>query len=304
MSQWVAALAVVAATSVGCSTPTSGDSAPPRPTDGSPTVATAGAEDRTVHLPGPVGERTVSVFHPQSAGPGAPLVVVLHGSGGDGAAIRDDVGIDELARREGFVVAYPDALDSRWNAGICCRERNMPDVDDVAFLHDMRAQLVAEDQVDPHRVYAMGMSNGGMLSYAWACDRPGDIVGVGVVAATLVTDCPDPSPVTVVAVHGTADTVVPLDGRVRGVRNIPSVDEALTPFRAADGCPPDPTVDVIGPATVSIWSCAAGREVVRAVITGARHAWPDAGRAGQRGVDDPRDATEFIWHHLAGAEAP
>lgn len=262
---------------------------------------TAGIEVRTVRLPGPVEERTVTVVHPPSAGPGAPLVVVLHGAGGDGATIWDVVGIDELARREGFVVAYPDALDSRWNAGRCCRERDMPDVDDVAFLHDMRAQLVVEDRVDPGRVYALGMSNGGMLSYTWACDRPGDLAGVGVVAAALVTGCPDPFPVTVVALHGTGDTVVPLDGRVRGTRRLPPLDESLAPFLVADGCPPDPDVDRAGTATVSVWTCADGHSVVRAVITGAKHAWPHAGRVARHTPDDPRDASGFIWQHLTGA---
>lgn len=257
--------------------------------------------DREVTLGGPDAERTAAVLHPETAGAGSPLVIVLHGAGGDGGAIRDLVDIDGLARRDGFVVAYPDALDSRWNAGICCRTRNMPEVDDVAFLHDLRERLIIEDRVDPGRVYAIGMSNGGMLSYTWACDRPGDLAGIGVVAAALVTDCLEPSPLTVVAVHGTADTVVPLGGREQGQRRLPTLDETLSPFRVTDQCPPAPDVEEVDAATVSTWNCATGYSVVQAVIPGARHFWPGSGREALRGAGDPRDATEFIWRHLVDA---
>lgn len=270
-------------------------------TSASPTGPSLPFGDRDVALPaGPDVERTARVLHPETAGPGAPLVVVLHGAGGDGDAIREVVDIDGLARRDGFVVAYPDALDGRWDAGTCCRNRNMPEVDDVTFLHDLRERLITDDQVDPGRVYAMGMSNGGMLSYAWACDRPGDLAGIGVVAAALVTDCPEPSPLTVVALHGSADAVVPLEGRVQGERRLPPLEETLIPFRTADRCPSDPEVEELSSATVSTWSCETSRSVTQVVITGARHAWPGSGRAVPRGDGDPRDATEYIWRHLAG----
>lgn len=91
-------------------------------------------------------------------------------------------------------------MDGFWRAGLCCS--GSVDVDDVEFLHDLRALLIEQDGVDLGRVIAVGLSNGGMLSYAWACSRPGDLAAIGIVAGTLGVDCPDPAPVTVVAVHG------------------------------------------------------------------------------------------------------
>lgn len=296
LRSWLVGLAVIA-TSVAC---TGTPPASTRP-DHAPAAGSALAEDRLVLLPGPIGERTTTVFHPASAGPNAPLVIALHGADDSGSGIREKTGLDRLARREGFVVAYPDAIDGRWNAGLCCRqERRMVAVDDVEFLHELRQQLMVSDQIDPNRVFAMGMSNGGMLAYAWACDRPGDVAAIGVVAAVLATGCTRLSPVTVIAVHGSEDGILPLRGGgvVRGSR-IPSVDESLVPFRTAATCPPNPITEQIGPASVATWRCTQGRAIVRAIIAGGGHTWPAGVRVVKKDGTDPRGATDFIWHRMS-----
>lgn len=265
------------------------------------------SEIRTVSLPGPIGDRAAIVYHPASAGPGAPLVIVSHGANGSAELARKSFGWDALARRYGFVVAYPEALDGRWNAGFCCRKPNSPQVDDVAFLHDLREELIAGDEVDPKRVFAVGASNGGMLSYAWACTRPGDVAAIGIVAGALTVDCPNPAPVTVVAVHGAADQVVPVAGgaSVGGPGNslvYPSIDEALAPFKKAADCPADAEVEVLAAATVSTWHCADGHEIVRDVIAGVVHGWPGSGvKAGT--TTAPWDSTGFLWSRIGNVNA-
>lgn len=255
--------------------------------------------DRTVTIPGPVGDRTTLVHHPASARPGAPVVIVLHGANGTAADAERYLGWNALADRDGFVVAYADALDKRWNAGSCCRRAGSRPVDDLAFLHELRDRLVAADGVDPRRVFAVGASNGGMLAYAWACGRPGDLAGIGVVGGALAVPCPTPAPLTVVAIHGTADTVLPLAGGPGAFTvTYPSLDEALIPFRTAAACPAQPVVETSGNATVATWRCAGGRSVVRDVITGAGHGWPGA-TGGRAGTDSgPMDSTGFLWNQL------
>ena len=262
-------------------------------------------EDRNVTLPGPAGDRTAIVYHPSSAGPGAPLVMVSHGANGSAEQARASFGWDALADRYGFVVAYPDALDGRWNAGTCCRKYNSPKVDDVSFLHDLRGQLITEDEVDPKRVFAVGASNGAMLSYAWACTRAGDLAGIGVVSGALTVPCPTPAPITVVAIHGSVDKVVPLNGgaSVGGPGNnvvYPSLEEALAPFRAAAKCPADPHIQVDPPATVWTWRCADGREIVRDVIDGEGHGWPRR-ESKADSSEAPSDITGFLWSQLGNA---
>ncbi|MHA6792820.1 alpha/beta hydrolase family esterase [Pseudonocardia bannensis] len=256
-------------------------------------------DDRTVRTHAAGAGRTAVVVHPPTAGPGAPLVVVLHGAGGSAADARAHLGWDALGERDGFVVAYPDGVDGTWNAGSCCGRARDLGVDDAAYLHELREQLIAEDAVDAGRVYAVGFSNGAMMSYRWACGRPGDLAGIGSVAGTLLVDCPEPAPLTVAAVQGTADDRVPIGGRPQ--RGFPPLDATLAPFLAAAGCAGDPTVIVEAQATVSTWGCAAGRTVTRDVIDGAPHEWPGAGRDDTGTSDDPLDATGFLWARLRSA---
>lgn len=162
-----------------------------------------------------------------------PLVVVLHGLGGSGGDTRD-FGFDAIG---GFLVAHPDGVERSWNAGACCGAAHEQGVDDVARLDELVARMVAEDRVDPDRVYAVGFSNGAMMAYAWACGSR-TLAGIGVVGGALVAPCPDPGPVAVVAVHGDSDLSVPIDGGV-GPRSTtgydyPSLDESLAPFPDAD----------------------------------------------------------------------
>lgn len=258
--------------------------------------------EREVKLSSPAGERTAIVYHPKTARPGAPLVVMLHGANGNAAAVREWTGWDALAERDGFVVAYPQALDDRWNAGSCCRRSDSRKVDDLAFLHELRQHLIDEDGVNEGRVFAVGTSNGGMLAYAWACTRPGDLAAIGVVSGAMTMACDAPTPITVVAVHGTADDVVPLAGGTSeggpGKDVVyPSIDESLAPFLAAAKCPPDPKITAAGTATVAMWQCPGGRAVVRDVIEGEGHGWPGAGKkAGKNAA--PTNSTGFLWSAL------
>jgi polyhydroxybutyrate depolymerase len=162
-----------------------------------------------------------------------PLVVVLHGLGGTGADAHG-YGWDAV---DGVAVAYPDGVGGSWNAGGCCGPAHERGVDDVARLDALVARMVAEDGVDPDRVYAVGFSNGAMMAYAWACGSH-TLAGIGVVGGARVAPCPDPGSVAVVAVHGDADRSVRIGGGV-GPRSAtgydyPSFDESLAPFPDAE----------------------------------------------------------------------
>jgi polyhydroxybutyrate depolymerase len=250
------------------------------------------AVDRTVTLSTRDGERTALVHHPAAARTGAPLVVVLHGARGSAADVRANLGWDGLADRAGFVVAYPDGLDRTWNAGACCGSARDRGVDDVGFLD---ALVGAVPGTGP--VYAVGFSNGAMMAYAWACARPGALAGVGAVAGARTVDCPAPAPLTVVAVHGTADERVPIGGG-RGPSGVvfPSLEASLAPFRAAAACPAAAPADA-SPARVDDRACAGGHHVVSDVLTGIPHVWPGVGRDPGSG-DGPLDATGFLWARL------
>lgn len=257
--------------------------------------------DRFVVVHTADGERRANVHHPASAGPGAPLLVVLHPVAVNADAMEANFGWDAVADREGLVVAYPDGVldgfQDTWNAGRCCPPASELHADDVGFLDLLVSGLRRFDQVG-RDVRAVGFSNGAMLAYDWACSRPGALVAIGVVAGALMTDCPSPTPLTVVAVHGSADPEVPLMGGPGPYGTaFPPLDDALAPFRRAADCPADPKTTAVASGQISVWSCAGGVQIVRAVVDGLGHAWPGAGPAAGT-TDRLQDATGFLWARL------
>ena len=138
-----------------------------------------------------------------------PLVLVFHGGGGNARQVRQQTGMSELARREGFIAVYPNGsgrLDGRiltWNAGTCCGYARQQRIDEVAFVRALLDSLQATLRIDPARVYATGMSNGGMMAHLVGCSLGGRIAAIGVVAGELtVPECRPPRPVAVVLIHG------------------------------------------------------------------------------------------------------
>ena len=289
----------------GCSASPSASPISETPVPGSVAVPASSASPtmaptRIVTLHTADGERTAIVHHPATARAGAAMVVVLHPAATSASTMEANFGWDSLADRDGLVVVYPDGLldsfQDTWNAGRCCPPASELRTDDVGFLTTLSAALKTIDATGP--VYAVGFSNGAMLAYAWACARPGSLAGVGIVAGSLTSDCPHPDPVSVVAVHGTADRDVPVNGGPGpGGTTFPGVAASLAPFLAVDGCQAPPTVTATSGAAVSTWACAGRRHVVRDLVTGLDHAWPGAGAAAGTSTG-PLDATGFLWSQL------
>jgi poly(3-hydroxybutyrate) depolymerase len=177
-------------------------------------------------------------------------VIALHSLFHTNTEPRDTWGLEELAQTQRFAVAYPDGLDGSWNAGTCCGSAVTKNVDDVGWLRALISNMLSRYPIDPHRVYLVGFSNGGMLAYRYACEHGDEIAGIGVVAGSLqAPDCDPPAPVTVVTVHGLADQHVPYDGTNWSApleTRIASGTESLAPFRLTAGCPyPDQLGDFV-----------------------------------------------------------
>lgn len=264
-------------------------------------AGTASDVDRVLEITTADGMRTALIHHPPTAKPGASLVVVLHPAATSASTTEAAFGWDRIADRDGLVVAYPegllDSLQDTWNGGKCCPPASQLHTDDVGFLDTVVAAVRQYDGVGA-TVYAVGFSNGAVMAYAWACARPG-LAGLGIVAGAVMADCAHPAATTVIAVHGTADTSIPISGGT-GPGNItfPSLAASLAPFESANGCPTSPGKIVRnGAATTSTWECRGGRQVVTDVVSGLGHAWPGAG-AGSGTTTGPRDATGFLWSHL------
>ena len=166
-------------------------------------------------------ERTFIEYVPKTFKPGAPLLFVLHPSGGDAAGMRDysNYEFDELADKHGFLVVYPDGVGNTWND--CRGGSPFPSkqlkIDDAGFIKSLLNHEVAAHAVERKRVFAAGWSNGAQLAYRLALENPQDFAGVAAVSASVPVkenlDCGQvDKPIPVMIVNGTADPINPFRG--------------------------------------------------------------------------------------------
>ncbi len=252
--------------------------------------------------------RTFRLYRPPSLPVSAPLVVMLHGGFGNGDQAEKAYGWDGEADTGHFLVAYPDGVNRAWaTGGGCCGTPGKTGVDDVAFITAMVAAIGHQVPVDRRRVYATGISNGGMLAYRLACDTK-LFAAIGPDSATLLGRCESPAPTSVIHIHGTTDRNIPYaGGRGSGFAQIngPGVPGLVADWRETDHCSP-PSTTAHDPVTILTATCPDARAVELITITGAGHQWPGGVSKPvlQRvlHLDPPSkalDATDVIWKFFA-----
>jgi polyhydroxybutyrate depolymerase len=225
-------------------------------------------------------QREYRVYVPRSLGDGpSALVVMMHGGFGSAEQAELSYGWDGQAEHDGFVVAYPEGIGRSWNAGGCCGPAMKRSVDDVGFIEAMVAEIGTGLDLDAQRIYATGMSNGGIMSYRLACESE-LFAAIAPVAGTMLVDCDPPHPVSVLHIHGGVDGSVPPDGSVGGgTQNIdgPPLADVISFWMGADGCG-DPTVSTFGEdprvQLTAALECSDATAVEYIVISDAGHQWP------------------------------
>ena len=278
--------------------------APPAPA-GEPRTVRAGGVARRYFLYLP------STWH---RGHPAPLVLVFHGGGGRASGIAPHTGFSALAEREGFVVAYPQGLNGRWNDGRGYAATH----DDVGFVQALLDTLGRELAIDPRRIYATGISNGAMFAYRLACDLPGVFAAVAPVAGAMPADlapaCSHTQPVSVLAFQGTADPLMPYAGGGGARRRVLSAERSIAFWATASGCTaapvttdePDQITDGTRVRRTVYGACREGRSVELYTIEGGGHTWPGGppvgGSVGR--VTREVDATPLIWAFFAQHPRP
>ncbi|KDE98375.1 esterase [Mycolicibacterium aromaticivorans JS19b1 = JCM 16368] len=256
-----------------------------------PGALTFGGVQRTYVLHVPAG-----VQHPTA------LVLNLHGGGQTGRTQAALTNYNAIADQRGWVVAYPDGIDFSWADG---RGASIPDrrgVDDVGFLATLIGRLSHDFGIAPGRVFVTGMSAGGFMATRLACDRADLVTAIAPVASTLgnAVHCNPSRPVSVLTVHGTADTVVPYrGGRVVGRGGASTVVSAPTMadrWLAFDRCPRAVSTPIDGGKRLAANGCADGTEVAFVTIEGWGHTWP-SGRA--TAFDASQAGAQFFAAHGA-----
>ncbi len=234
------------------------------------------------------------------------LVISLSGVFGDGFQAEFTTGFDDEVDRLGWIAIYPDSVLDGWMAyGHDDTWGNHPGADDVPFFRALIDREIARDGVDPGRVFVTGMSRGGMMTHRAGCELADRVAAIAPVSGNMATSsgsaadvpCKPVRPVSILAMHGTADGVIPLAGGRVDI-NFSPFSEVMAKWRAVDGCGGDGRTVVDGASTTTSWSCASGTTVAMRLIGGGGHVWPGAwGNTGPDGFDAARVIADFFVAH-------
>lgn len=224
---------------------------------------------------------------PPDLPPGSPLIVALHGMGGQAHKMRYGLGLHDLAFEKGFAALFPQGgmygdNTTYWNAG-----EGPGNHDDVGFLNALIAEVVAVHDLDPNRVYVMGISNGGQMAYHLACHTPDQISAIAAIIGPMTgsdwMDCPMHRPVSLLHVHGVLDPIFDIEGGPSwhgGPHDLPAVPKMVNfwadQLTAERVLPPD------GPQNteITLFKSPDGAVAELVLIQGFGHDWPHANNAG------------------------
>ena len=283
------------------------------PADPNPTPITAPGDYRFTFEHGGL-KREYLVHVPTSYRPGTPvpMLVALHGGGGDAdyQANDDKYGLIAKSEQAGFIAVFPNGYSrfqsgilATWNAGSCCAGAVRNKVDDVGFLREVIGRVERQASIDPRRVFMTGMSNGAMMSYRMACEAPDLVRAIAPVAGTDNTAACKPSrPVPVIHFHALNDENVNFNGG-SGPKSFAQVDFTSVPstiakWVALNGA--DPTakrvLNVSG-ARCDLHAAKPGGAPVQLCVTeSGGHSWPGGGT--QQGRKQPSmaiNANDLMW---------
>lgn len=251
-----------------------------------------------------------------------PLLVVLHGGGSKAdhmLRFTNNGGFMRIARREKFIVVYPDAVNNSWNDGRAVNKKSAH-IDDVGFISELIDYMIKNYNIDPTRVYVTGVSNGGFMSFRFACERGRKIAAIAPVISQmseyLVQNTSPEVSMPVLLMNGTMDPLVPYNGgqvmvlgKARG--SVLSTEDSINYWVKHNQCKTKPIVKKLQEKSKKdncyiVKHTYTGGEnssqVVLYEVVGGGHTWP-GGRQylpvkmiGP--VNKDADAAELIWDFL------
>ncbi len=232
-----------------------------------------------------------------------PLVFNFHGYLSNSQQHQDYSRLNARADERGVIAVHPDGVNRSWNAGTCCGHAQRTGVDDVAFVDELLRRVEALHPVDRTRVYAMGLSNGGFMSYRLACERSDVFAALVPVAGVNVTkECTPARAVPLLHFHGTEDTIVPYEGSSSS--DLVSAPESTRAWAEKMGCGDTRTETLVAGDVrcESFEGCPAGVEVTLCTVNGGGHTWPGADDFPPLGstthdVDATNMALDFMLRH-------
>ena len=253
-------------------------------------IGTAFGQNGSIQVGGV--NRSYILHVPSSGLPENPsFVISLHGLNNNATIQRSWSGFDNVADKEKFIVVYPEAINMSWDLS------GIKDVDFIAALIDT---MYARYHIDRKRVYATGMSMGGMFSYTLACKAADKIAAIGPGCGYPMGglgNCSPSRPVPTFHVHGEADTFV-------SYKNLLPIFAAWVKL---NGCPDTPVVTKPYPAdnpnskaTKKYYGpCRENSEVILVSVAGMAHDYATASK--NFGIIESEEFWKFFKNHSLGA---
>lgn len=242
----------------------------------------------------------------------APVVIALHGGGGDMDQVAEAYGLIEKSEAAGFILIapngysrFPSGILATWNAGACCGQAARRKTDDVGFIRSVVARVSTQIAIDRTRVYATGMSNGGLMAYRLACEAPEMVRAIAPVAGTDNTlACSPKRPVPVILLHARDDSHVLFGGGsgpdALTTTNFTSVPASVAKWVGLNRASPSPrTVHAVPGARCTRHDGPAPVELC--VTDTGGHSWPGSeSRRANKNPSQALSANDRMWDFFEG----
>lgn len=278
-------------------------------------ISTPGDYDFSLQIDGL--ERTYKVHIPKAYEKTihAPLILAFHGGGGNSEIMANDTYYHLISKSEkkGFIIAFPNGASrlssgklATWNAGNCCGYARDSHSDDVGFVKAVISDLQGKLAIDSKKIYAIGMSNGGMFCYRLACDLTDKFRAIASVAGSDNYDgCNPQKSISIIHIHARDDGHVLFNGGSGGFRdetkvtNFTSVPETISRWVKRDNCNsvPKRVLAKEGVYCDLYTGCDNNTQVMLCVTEKGGHSWPGSQKPREK-ADTPSNAisaVDTIW---------
>ena len=258
-------------------------------------------------------ERSLLIYVPKNIKENAPLVVAIHGYTSSAKTLMGYSGINQIADKEGFLVAYPQGTkDSRDNNffNVGYEFHSDSKVNDVNFIREIVLNLTKDYKLNSKRVFATGMSNGGDMSYLLACTSSDLFTAVAPVAGVMMKDtlenCNPEKKIPIFEIHGTKDSISKFEGDMNNedkwgaYYDLPSTIEFWVNKHALSE---KETIQLENKNTEDgttitferYWSDESQQEVWFYIVNDGNHTWPGMTGLFSRTANQDINSAEEIW---------
>jgi len=272
-----------------------------------------------------------------------PVVILLHGRDQDAAEMARLTHFNEFADRDSIISIYPNAVNGRWSigAGQPPPYRRGPSrrpgiygpgypppqrrpqgghregaarASDMQFLNRVLDRVSSHYSIDPRRIYAAGLGEGGFMAIRMGCNMADRIAAIAVVAAAMPRslNCVPSRPIPAFFMNGTDDPIVHYDGgRYKdGLLHLLSAEDSAKEWARLNHCAEKPTESKLPPlqkgskdTKVYLFDgCKENAQVALYAVKDGGHTWP----GGEQYMTEKEvgktshalDANETIWSFL------